>query len=100
MEKYKILSEEMEEMTRCSIGKECAKFINNYMEIYRHYYSEKSNRDDAFLKDLADAFIGISAVLEVYARNFEIHPDYVLQKLNNSKSYINTTIDYFKNKEK
>lgn len=98
MEKFEILEKEMEDMTRCSIGTECARFINNYMEIYRHYYSEKSNRDDAVLKDLADAFIGISAVLAVYARSFKIHPTYSLEKLKNSKSYIDAAIDYFEKK--
>lgn len=89
----------MEEMTQNSVGKECANFINNYMEVYRHYYSKNQVRDDAFMKDLADAFIGISAVLEVYARNFKIHSNYVLEKLKWSKGIIDSVIRFYEAKD-
>ena len=82
-----------------AINGSCANFINNYMEVYRHYYSKNQVRDDAFMKDLADAFIGISAILEVYARNFKIHPNYVLEKLKWSKGIIDSVIRFYEAKD-
>lgn len=86
------------EMTKKSLEKELNKILNYYMKIYNEYY-ETGSRDSAFLKDLVDSLIGISAVLEVYVRNKGIHPNYALEKLNNSKSYIDSCIKYFESKE-
>ena len=86
-------------MTKSKLMNECYKIINNYMKIYDEYY-ETGSRDSAFLKDLVDSLIGISAVLEVYVEHKGIHPDYALEKLNNSKSYIDSCIKYFESKEK
>lgn len=85
-------------MTKSKLMNECYKIINNYMKIYDEYYDTKS-RDSAFLKDLVDSLIGISAVLEVYVEDKGIHPSYALEKLNNSKSYIDSCIKYFESKE-
>ena len=85
-------------MTKSKLINECYKIINNYMKIYDEYY-ETGSRDSAFLKDLVDSLIGISAVLEVYVEHKGIHPDYALEKLNNSKSYIDSCIKYFESKE-
>ena len=85
-------------MTKSKLMNECYKIINNYMKIYDEYY-ETGSRDSAFLKDLVDSLIGISAVLEVYVEHKGIHPDYALEKLNNSKSYIDSCIKYFESKE-
>lgn len=85
------------EMTKNSLKRELDKIINNYMTIYDEFYSIRS-RDSAFLKDLTDSIIGISAVLEVYARDKKIHPHYVSEKLNNSMSYIKSCIEYFESK--
>ena len=85
-------------MTKSKLMNECYKIINNYMKIYDEYY-ETGSRDSAFLKDLVDSLIGISAVLEVYVRNKGIHPSYALEKLNSSKSYIDSCIKYFESKE-
>ena len=86
-------------MTKSNLMNECYKIINNYMKIYDEYY-ETGTRDSAFLKDLVNSLIGISAVLEVYVEHKGIHPDYALEKLNNSKSYIDSCIKYFENMEK
>ena len=85
-------------MTKSKLMNECYKIINNYMKIYDEYY-ETGTRDSAFLKDLVNSLIGISAVLEVYVEHKGIHPDYALEKLNNSKSYIDSCIKYFESKE-
>ena len=85
------------EMTKNKLEKDLNKILNYYMKIYDEYY-ETGSRDSAFLKDLVDSLIGISAVLEVYTRNKNIHPDYALEKLNNSKSYIDACIKYFESK--
>lgn len=87
------------EMTKKSLSNELNKILDNYMTIYDEYY-ETGSRDSAFLKDLVDSLQGISAVLEVYTRDKGIHPNYVLEKLKHSQSYINATIEYFGNKEK
>lgn len=85
------------EMTQMSLSRELTKIENNYMKIYDEYYSTGS-RDSAFLKDLVDGIQGISAVLEVYTEHGKIHPDYAVEKLKNSISYIKATISYFENK--
>lgn len=88
---------EAREMTKRNLERELNKVIENYMKIYDEYY-ETGSRDSAFLKDLADAIIGISACLEVYARDKYIHPSYALEELESSRSYINSCIDYYENK--
>lgn len=81
-------------MTEQSLSLELNKILNNYMAIYDEYYATGS-RHSAFLKDLVDSLNGISAVLEVYVNHKEIHPGYAIEKLKNSKSYINATIKFF-----
>ena len=81
-------------MTMSNLERELNNLKNNYMTIYDEYY-ETCSRHSAFLKDLVDSIIGISAVLEVYARDKGIHPSYALEKLNNSKSYIDSNINFF-----
>ena len=85
-------------MTKNSLEKDLNKIFYYYMKIYDEYY-ETGTRDSAFLKDLVDSLIGISAVLEVYVEHKGIHPDYALEKLKNSKSYIESCIKYFESKE-
>lgn len=93
-----ISREEIREMSRLSLSRELFKIEENYMKIYDEYYST-SSRDSAFLKDLVDSLLGISVVLEVYVAHKGIHPNYAIEKLKNSKSYIDATISYFENKE-
>lgn len=89
------------EMTKESITRECRKIIDNYMSVYDEYYDTNGDsRDSAFLKDLVDSILGISAVLEVYVRDKEIHPSYALEKLNFSKSYLESVIRYYEEKLK
>lgn len=90
--------EEIREFTKSGLSKELNKILNYYMRIYDEYYSTGS-RDSAFLKDLVNSLIGISAVLEVYVEDNGIHPDYAIEKLKSSSSYINATIRYFESKE-
>lgn len=89
--------EECRAMTELSLTRELNKIHNNYMKVYDEYY-ETGSRDSAFLKDLVDSLQGISAVLEVYTRGGEIHPNYAIEKLENSKSYITSTIRYYKSR--
>lgn len=84
-------------MTLQNLSMNLAKILDSYMIIWDEYYATGS-RDSAFLKDLADAILGIEAVLEVYARDKNIHPDYALEKLRNSKSYIDYAIRYYESK--
>lgn len=85
-------------MTQESLDTELNKISRYYMSVYDEYYSDNGSRDSAFLKDLVDALQGISAVLEVYVEHKGIHPDYALSKLNNSRSYIDVAIEYYKSK--
>lgn len=87
------------QQTQSSLNRELNKIEHYYMKIYDEYYSTGS-RDSAFLKDLVDSLIGISAVLEVYVEHKGIHPSYAIEKLNNSLSYIKSVINYFESKEK
>lgn len=87
------------DMTEMSLIQELGKIHNNYMCVYDEYYKIGS-RDSAFLKDLVDSLIGISSVLEVYVRDKHIHPDYALEKLKSSKSYIDAAIRYYELKLK
>ena len=86
------------EMTKNKLEKELNIILNSYMKIYDEYY-ETGNRDSAFLKDLVDSLLGISAVLEVYVRDGYIHPNYAIEKLNFSDSYIKSVINFYKSKE-
>ncbi len=92
------MRDEARKMTEQNMLNELYNLVHNYMVIYDEYY-ETMSRDSAFLKDLADSIIGISAVLEVYARDKEIHCDYVLEKLENSKRYIDACVKYFQGKK-
>ncbi|HIS62326.1 MAG TPA: hypothetical protein IAC14_08815 [Candidatus Scybalomonas excrementigallinarum] len=85
------------EMTKTSLQRELNKILNYYMNVYDEYY-ETGSRDSAFLKDLVDALIGISAVLEVYVEHKGIHPNYALEKLKFSKSFIDSCIRYYESK--
>lgn len=85
-------------LTRRCLLTDLNKILKNYMTVYDEYY-ETGSRDSAFLKDLVNGIIGISAVLEVYVKHKEIHPKYALEKLNSSQRYINATIKYFERKE-
>lgn len=85
------------DITKLSLQRELNKILNYYMVIYDEYYSTRS-RDSAFLKDLVDSLIGISAVLEVYVEHKGIHPNYALEKLNFSKSFIDACIRYYEGK--
>ena len=89
--------EQIRTLTQNSLHNELNKIETHYMNVYDEYYS-KGTRDSAFLKDLVDALQGISAVLEVYVRDKNIHPNYALEKLNWSKSYIDSCIRYFESK--
>lgn len=84
-------------MTENSLEKELNKIQKYYMVVYDEYYYTGS-RDSAFLKDLVDALKGISAVLEVYVEHNGIYPDYALEKLNCSRSYIDAAIRYYESK--
>lgn len=86
------------ELTKDSLINECEKIINNYMQIYDEYYATGS-RDSAFLKDLVDAIKGISACLEVYARDGEIHPRYAVEKLSYTESLVKCVKKYFEDKK-
>lgn len=84
-------------MTKNSLERELNIILASYMKIYDEYY-ETNSRDSAFLKDLTDSLIGISATLEVYARDGEIHPNYALEKLKSSRSYIDSAIKFYEYK--
>ena len=91
--------ETMRMATEFGLKRETNKIVRNYMTVWDEYYSTRS-RESAFLKDLVDSLIGISAVLEVYVEQGHIHPEYALEKLKNSKSYIDSAIRYYEMKEK
>lgn len=86
-------------MTKNSLEMELNKILNNYMTVYDEYY-ETGSRDSAFLKDLVDSLLGISAVLEVYVEHKGIHPGYALEKLNFSESCIKACVRFYANKLK
>ena len=89
--------EEMRLHTQYSLEMDLIKIKNYYMKIYDEYY-ETNSRDSAFLKDLVDSLTGIEAVLEVYVEHKGIHPDYALEKLKNSKSYIDAAISFYESR--
>lgn len=74
---------------------------DGYMKVYDEYHNDSQcSRDCIFIHDLVDCIQGIVAITTVYARDGVIHPDYVLEKLDWSKSIIEGTEHYFKNKLK
>jgi len=86
------------EMTSLALQRELGKIHDNYMIVFDEYYATGS-RDSAFLKDLVDSLLGISAVLEVYVEQKKIHPNYALEKLYNSKSYIDAAIIFYESRK-
>ena len=89
---------DIRKITEVNLKRELNNLVNNYMEIYDEYYATGS-RDSAFLKDLAESILGISAVLEVYARDKEIYPDYAIEKIEFSKRLIDRVINYYSAKK-
>lgn len=85
-------------VTRNSLERELDMILINYMKIYDEYY-ETGSRDSAFLKDLVDSLMGISACLEVYTSYKHISPYYALEKLKNSRSYIDSAINFYENEK-
>lgn len=85
------------QVTENTLMEELLKVKENYMKVYDEYY-ETGSRDSAFLKDLTDTILGISAVLEVYVRDGEIHPGYAVEKLKHSSYIIESNIKYFNSK--
>lgn len=83
--------------TERGLESELNKIKENYMKIWDEYY-DTGSRESAFLKDLADTMLGISAIFEVYTRDKSIYPSYALEKLNNAKSYIDENIRFFESK--
>jgi len=83
--------------TEMGLESELNKIKENYMKIWDEYY-DTGSRESAFLKDLADTMLGISAIFEVYTRDKSIYPGYALEKLNNAKSYIDENIRFFESK--
>lgn len=88
---------ETRELTKRGLINETNMIVNNYMKVYDEYY-ETGSRDSAFLKDLVDSLIGISAVLDVYEPHKGISTDYALEKLKRSRTYIDSCIEYFESK--
>ena len=89
---------EVRNMTAHSLHLELRNIHESYMTIYDMYYNDSNNRDTVFIKELIDSIVSISAILEVYARERVIHPDYVLEKLKRSRNIINAAMDYFERK--
>lgn len=87
------------QITEESLQRELNIIFDSYMNIYDEYY-DTCSRDSAFLKDLTDAILGISSVLEVYSRDKEISPYYVIEKLDYSKYIINSVENFYKSKMK
>ena len=85
------------ELTKRSLIVTTKMIVDNYMKVYDEYY-ETGSRDSAFLKDLVDSLIDISAVLDVYTSHKGILAGYALEKLKNSRSYIDSCIEYFESK--
>lgn len=90
--------DELRELTKSSMTRILNSLVDNYMKIYDEYYAEGS-RESAFLKDLADSMLPVSEVLEIYAREDYINPDYAVRKLKYSKDIIENTIKFFELKQ-
>jgi hypothetical protein len=83
------------EITMTSLRRSLHEIEACYSIIYDRAYSEKQTRDDLFMKELVDILLPIEALVYVYARDGEIHPDYVLEKLTLAKNMIATQISYW-----
>jgi hypothetical protein len=83
------------ELTMTSLKRSLSEIEASYSIIYDRAYSEKKTRDDVFMKELVDVLLPIEALVYVYARDGEIHPDYALEKLTLAKNMIATQISYW-----
>ena len=90
---------EARHLTYLSLKNDLINFLDNYMIIYDRFYDKetgKNEREEMYrIKELADGLIGIFAIFDVYAKDKYIHPDYALEKINKTKSYVDSFKTYY-----
>ena len=94
-----INKDEMYNMQMQQFNLMLAEISDNYSYLVgQRIYLDNMPRDEYMIYDMMDMLIHLNAVLiETKSRN--IYPNYMIEKLTRMKSYIDTTLEYFKSKE-
>lgn len=91
--KYEIFNSQMYSFN--TILKEIS---NNYSYLVgQRVYLDDMPRDEYMVYDMMDMLIHLNAILNEVASK-SIYPDYMIEKLTRMKSYVDTTLNYFKSK--
>lgn len=82
------------EMATSQLRSELQTIEQSYSKLY-DMAEDHENRDAVFIKELTDLIIPISAVLEVFSRDEQIHPGYALEKLKRVNYLLTQHIEYW-----
>lgn len=85
------------ELAMSTLLKTTEEIKNSYGKLY-DLAKDYENREAVFLKELIDVLLPIDAATSVYVKDGEIHPNYVLEKLNSAKSLIETNIQFWESR--
>ena len=88
---YKLMSIE-------SLDKALNSIRHSFNILYDKYHGENPTRDDVFMYELIDAIKGIEIATYVYVRDGQIHPGYVIEKLNMSLHSLQCNMRYWESK--
>lgn len=94
-----INKDEMYNMQMQQFNLMLAEISDNYSYLVgQRIYLDNMPRDEYMIYDMMDMLIHLNAVLiETKSRN--IYSGYMVEKLTRMKSYVDTTLEYFKSKE-
>lgn len=94
-----MLDEQARELTRQGLQRDLINFLDNYMIAYDRYYDEKTSENEkqeiSRLRELAYGLMGIFAIFEFYTTEGRVHVDYALEKINETKDYIDNFKTYY-----
>lgn len=94
-----INKDEMYNMQMQQFNLMLAEISDNYSYLVgQRIYLDNMPRDEYMIYDMMDMLIHLNAVL-IETKSKNIYPNYMIEKLTRMKSYVDTTLEYFKSKE-
>lgn len=88
------------QLSLITLDKALTSIRQSFDVLYDKYHGENPSRDDVFMYELIDAIRGIEIATYVYVRDGQIHPGYVIEKLNMSLHSLQCNIRYWESKIK
>lgn len=94
-----INKDEMYKMQMQQFNSMLVEISNNYSYLVgQRIYTDNMPRDEYMVYDMMDMLISLNAVLDE-TRTRNIYSGYMVEKLTRMKSYVDTTLEYFKSKK-